>query len=296
MPDAPTAGGKIKIPGFGEVNKKTAALVGGLVVIGGVLWWRHEAATSAAANTAAAANSGSSATGVQMVTDPAGNQCAEVDDATGYCPGTTEDEQALEQSSSSDLGGLGDTGVAEDGGYSPYPTAGNEESCPDGSAPSGYDDFGNPICSEGGAANPGTTTTPITTNDQWVQEVDTLFPSYTQAVAMVLGGVTVSTAQKNQFLEAVGVFGQPPEGYPTPIKTSDTSGQPGKTTQLTVPNVVGQDGTQAKLSLVTKGFKVAQNPATTPKGKTTKVTSQNPRAGQRAAKGSTVTIGLAVNK
>jgi hypothetical protein len=47
------------------------------------------------------------------------------------------------------------------------------------------------------------------------------------ALVDVLAGITVTTAQKNIFLEAVGVIGQPPGSYPTPIKTSDTSAQPG---------------------------------------------------------------------
>jgi hypothetical protein len=139
----------------------------------------------------------------------------------------------------------------------------------------------------------GTTGTAITTNDEWVSEGMSDLPgsqaTIQAALTAVLGGLTVTTAQRNLFLEAVGVNGQPPQGYPQPIKTSDTGAQPkppaGKTP---VPNVVGQPQEAAFALLSQAGFKPTGTKVI--HGETLIVRSQTPKARASAAKGSTVRV------
>jgi len=265
--------GTVKTP-FGTISKKTA-VIGGVAIagIGGIFWWRWR-------QNQAAAQASSTSTGA-MVTDPAGNQCAQVDPNTDYCPGTAEDEQAAQQA---EYGS--DIGVGYDSGGIGYPGNGAGEYVdPNGNVCVAPDADG--YCPQSVTGTP--TTTQITTNAEWVTEVDQQFPNYTQALAMVLGGVPVSTAQKNQFLEAVGVFGPPPQGYPSPIKTTDTPGQPGTGAKALVPNVKGEQTVKAQETIRTAGL-VAKTNGSTPKGKATYVKAQSPAGGARVNKGSTVTI------
>jgi hypothetical protein len=79
--------------------------------------------------------------------------------------------------------------------------------------------------------------------------------------------------------------------------TTTTSTTPPTTTAAgtaTVPTVTGKRGEDAKDAITAAGFKPLQTPATTPKGKTTKVTSQNPKGGSKAAKGSDVAYAVSV--
>jgi len=264
--------GTVKTP-LGIVNKKTA-VIGGIAVvgIGGIWWWRKQAASQAAAQQQAAG---------QMVTDPAGNQCAQVDPTTGYCPGTPEDEQAAQQAAyGSDIGvGYGSGGIGFPG------NGAGEYVDPNGNVCVAPDADG--FCPQSVTGTP--TTNQVTTNAEWVQEVDTQFPTYTQAIAMVLGGVPVSTNQKNQFLEAVGVFGQPPQGYPTPIKTTDTPGHPGAQGKATVPSVKGERRETATALIRGVGL-VPEVNGNVPKGTEAIVKAQNPNGGTRVNRGSKVTI------
>jgi len=66
--------------------------------------------------------------------------------------------------------------------------------------------------------------------------------------------------------------------------------------KVTVPNVVSEHGETARFQLENAGFKVTQSPPTTPAGKTTTVTAQSPRAGTKAAKGSTVKTTVKIDK
>jgi hypothetical protein len=91
-------------------------------------------------------------------------------------------------------------------------------------APYGYDLFGNPLPPPTGAGSGG----PYTTNSDWataaetaLQDGGTTLASAALAVSRVLGGLSVSSAQRDLFLQAVGILGQPPQGYPTPIKLTD---------------------------------------------------------------------------
>jgi hypothetical protein len=277
--------GEVKTP-FGKISKKTA-VIGGVAVagIGGVLYWRYRK------NQAASAASSTSGSTTGMVTDPAGNQCASVDPDTGYCPGTPEDEQTAQQSLYGD--DIGE-GYGESVGYGAYPGGtGDLYTDPNGvvcttPGPDGY-------CPQTTTATP---TTAVTTNSQWLTEVEATFPSYTQAIAMVLGGVSVTTAQRNQFLEAVGVYGPPPQGYP-PIQTTDTAAQPTGTTgtsapgTVSVPNVRNDLVNTATAKLTSAGFKYHLNGPTRVKTSEYTINSQTPGPGTKAAKGSTVDLSYA---
>lgn len=247
--------GEIKIPGIGNVDKKyviAGVLVGGGVAV--VVVIRSRKAAAAAAQT-------TSATATGMVTDPAGNQCTALDTGSGYCPGTAGDQAYY-----AGQGGGGNT--SDYGGYGGYGSGNSYDS--------GYDAAGYPTGSAadlqwqaqqsgtGTVTGTGSTTGTVTTNSDWLTEALGVLPGDTAtvqtALASVLGGLTVTTAQKNLFMEAVGILGPPPQGYPTPIKTSDTAGH---------PSTGGGSGAKAagaisnlQSSNVTKsGFSVHWNPA-----------------------------------
>jgi hypothetical protein len=225
--------GDIKIPGAGELPKKYvigAVAVGiGIVVI---VYVRKK--NSAAATTA------SSATG--MVSDPAGNQCVALDPNSGYCPGSPEDVAFQESASGASYaasgygGGIGYPGSSAAGLGLTTDPAGNY--CAAVNPATGYCP-GSPqdqAALQSGSSTSGTGTTSTggapTTNSAWMADALAVLPGGSSsaneaALAGVLGGLTVTTAQKNIFLEAVGLEGQPPGGYPQPIKTSDTSAHPG---------------------------------------------------------------------
>lgn len=201
--------GDVKLPGMGEVPKKY--VVGGVVIGGGIavivyIRGRKASAANAANQTAAQA----------AVTDPAGNQCAAVDPNSGYCPGSPEDV-AWQQNNA---GGSSLAGV-------PGVSSGSVDTSGGSS----------------GATAGGTSAGGPQTNADWMAAALQVLPGgdtpeNEAALAGVLGGQTVTTAQKNIFLEAVGLEGQPPQGYPTPIKTSDTAAHPGPGTK-TAGNITG---------------------------------------------------------
>jgi hypothetical protein len=291
--------GDIKLPGVGPVKKKTALIGGGVVgailLIAYIRRARNASSTNASpAGGTAAAQAGDTG----LVTDPAGNQCAAVNPDSGYCPGTEQDlaysQQAGGYSSldggydpgalASDYGIGGSTGYNPDTGLYTDP---NGVTC-ETPLPSGY-------CPTG-ISGTGTNTTPVTTADEWIVQTAAMLPgsaaTFTTAAAMVFAGLTVSTAQKDLFLEGVGINPLPNGvSYPQPIKTTDTSAHPG-TTKVTVPNLKNKSGEEAKAIGEGLGFKVTQSPTTTPKGKSTTVTSQNPASGTKATHGSTIHVNL----
>ncbi|MBO2460973.1 fibronectin type III domain-containing protein [Actinomadura violacea] len=117
------------------------------------------------------------------------------------------------------------SGYLGDSGY--YPSGGTPY------APYGYDVYGNPLPASTGLGSGGV----YTTNLDWANaaesqlELSGVSQSVSgTAISKVLAGLAVTSDQKNIFLEAVGLLGQPPQGYPTPIKVSDPTGTPGGTT------------------------------------------------------------------
>lgn len=222
--------GDIKIPGAGELPKKyvlgAVAVSVGIVVI---VYVRKKKSAASSASTA------STATGA-LVTDPAGNQCATLDPNSGYCPGSPEDTayQAQSTGSYSGLGyggGIGYPGVSSAGLVTD--PAGNQCAAVDpatGYCPGTPEDTAAGGTTGAVTTGTGATGATVSTNSDWLQEALSVVPGNSStvqtALASVLGGLTVTTAQKNLFLEAVGILGQPPQGYPQPIKTSDTSAHP----------------------------------------------------------------------
>jgi hypothetical protein len=101
-------------------------------------------------------------------------------------------------------------------------------------APYGVDINGNPIAAPTGAGTNGT----FTTNQDWTSaaavslaEAGIATTASTDAIAEVLAGHAVTPAQKGIFEKAIGLLGQPPQGYPSPIKlTSTPTGGPGTVT------------------------------------------------------------------
>lgn len=102
---------------------------------------------------------------------------------------------------------------AYSGGYSQY----------------GYDIYGNPIPAPTGAGSGGV----FTTNGDWATAAESALENgnitlsvSTLAISRVLGGLSVTSAQRDLFLQAVGLLGQPPQGYPKPIKLTDSGTGP----------------------------------------------------------------------
>lgn len=96
-------------------------------------------------------------------------------------------------------------------------------------APYGYDLYGNPLPPPVGGGSGG----PYTTNRDWTTAaIEVLMDGgatteiASTAVSVVLGGLSVTSAQRTMFLRAVGVLGEPPQGYPKPIHVVDTPAQP----------------------------------------------------------------------
>ena len=268
--------GEIKLPGLGEVKEGyvygSAAFIGLAVVY--VYFKRKHAAAASSAST----NSGT-------VTDPAGNVCAALDPASGFCPGSPEDEQYQEQASA----GLGDTGE----GYDEYPGGGagqylitdaNGNQCVQLDPATG-------LCPVG-TGTTGTTT--VTTNAQWVVEAEEQLGNTSTiqaALGYALSGSPVTAAQKNIFMEAVGLLGPPPQGYP-PLKVTTPGTSPGGsgTTSVTVPDVVGKRQEDAVAAITAAGLKSHTGPGFV-QNKINIVGSQTPGAGKRVARGGTVDIG-----
>lgn len=193
---------KINLPLTGPVSKK-AVYIGGAITAGilGVAYWRHRQAANAAAASAAAPVTGS---GVDPNT---------IDPNTGI-PYSEED-------ASGQISGL-DGGVSGYGGS--YYGNGNIV---------GYSQDGQPIYGTGIIGS-----NVYTTNSEWATAaedqlatigVDTATAA--TAISRVLAGLSVTQAQQDLFMEAVGQVGQPPQGYPTPIKLVTTAQTtPGGTT------------------------------------------------------------------
>jgi hypothetical protein len=189
---------EIDVPGVGKVDRKY--VIGGAVLIAVILavaYYRHSKNQPAA---------GTDSTTATSSTDPNA-----VDPATGL----TYAEEASQQ------GGYmyGDVGYG--GNYG-----------------GGFGGFG------GFGTGTGTTgTTGITTNSEWLAQAESDLSgtydagSLTVALTKVLGGVAVTTAQRDMFLQAKGIEGDPPQGYPQPIKLVNPGQggtKPGKVTGVKV--------------------------------------------------------------
>jgi hypothetical protein len=222
MPD------QIKIPGLGEVPKKTAIIAGiGAVGIIAIVAIRHRSS--------AGSSTPSAVPGAAASADPSA-----IDPNTGV---------PYSEEGGSDVAGY-------DSGYQiPYGTGGAGF----GAGGSGFDAAGYPIGSEadlawqneqdGTSGITGPSSSGITTNADWVTEAESgVIPgsvsTISAAVSKVLGGLAVTSAQRDLFLEAVGVLGNPPQGYPTPIKLKDSPSQPAPGKSKTIEASGSQDLSQ----------------------------------------------------
>lgn len=220
--------GNIKIPGAGEMPKKYVLLgvgAGTIAIIVIVIRKRKANEANAAAATAV--------TTAGTVTDPSGNVCTALDPNSGYCPGSPEDTAYQETAT----GSLGDEGYGQGSGDLGYGTGTSTAGLTYVTDPGGNQctavDPNTGYCP--GFAPPATGTTgtgTVTTNSEWETEVLALLPggassANESALRGVLAGSTVTAAQLSIFNDALSLgLGPPPQGYPTPIKTSDTNGQP----------------------------------------------------------------------
>lgn len=250
--------GGINVPGMGKVDKKYA-IAGVLVAVGlGVVVYirSRNAASNAAASDTTSAASDDSGTGDDSGIDP----------ATGI-------PYAEEQADDYDDDADGGDAYSEDD--------------------TDLDAAGYPIGSAQDLAYQEEQNTGITTNDEWLEEalngdVPGDASTIQTACAGVLAGLTVTTAQKDLFLEAVGILGEPPQGYPTPIKTSDTASQPGSTAgTVKVPHTEGGTAGEAHDLIVATGL-VPVAPSTQKSSDI--VSGTSPSAGTSVASGSKVTI------
>lgn len=185
----------VNLPLAGKVDRKYAiagAGVVGVIVVAVYLRRRNAAAAATSATT--------DTTGTSTAYDP-----------NAVDPNSPTGMTYAEEASGSQYAAY--PGLAS--GYDPYAYGG------------GYGYTGN------GGTSPVTTTTQnsVSTNSQWLAAAEgDLGTSYdintlTVALTKVLGGVAVTTAQRDIFLAAKGVEGDPPQGYP-PIHLVDTPQQP----------------------------------------------------------------------
>lgn len=259
-------GKEIKLPGIGEVPRWSVyagvAAVAGMIVLYSYRQKKNAAAAAAAASTTA---------GAGTVTDPAGNTCTALDPASGYCPGTPED-QAYQEEESSGYGS--EAGFGTDSGYI---TDSNGASCVALDPATG-------LC-------PVTTTAAYTTNQQWVTAAENQLgdTSVVQAaLGYALSGQPVTAAQASLYNEAVGLLGPPPQGAPPLNVTGTAASSSGTSTGATaIPNVVGMDLAEAQSTLTAAGF--GNNVSG---GSSGTVFSQTPQAGGVFPTGGTVDIAV----
>lgn len=277
--------GKVKIPLVGEVGKKPA-LIGGAVFAAfiGFMYIRHRNNASTTNASPGGGTAAGAAGDTGMVTDPAGNQCAALG-ASGYCPGT---EQDLAFSDQAGYAGY-DSGLGS--GYGGYTGSGyggqglyvdpNGNTCavpgPDGYCPT----VNNP--SSPGYAN----------NEQWLEAAEKAVPGSAlhTAAARIFAGLSVTAAQKDVFLEAVGLIGPPPAGYPA-IHLRDTKQHPEKS-KIAVPVVTGERRIEAAAKLRTAGLDPhVVTKGHIPAGKEAVVINTEPNGGEEVEKGTRVTVNV----
>jgi PASTA domain len=182
----------------------------------------------------------------------------------------------------------------------------------------GYGEYGygyyDPATGQYEGAASGTSNLPPTgaaptTNAEWstVATNDLVEEGYSaNTVAGALGpylqGQPLTSAQVGIVQAALAYAGNPPvpgaNGYPPAYNTQGTTGGGtggGQTSpSVTVPNFVGMKGEDARKAAQDAGLVPKQSPGV-PKGKTSTVQSQSPKAGSKVASGSTVSMVLKIS-
>lgn len=239
MADAPhpsPKGGTFDILGH-KVKKNTAYVAGaagvGVIII--AVMRKRAAAQAAAAVTTAA-----------LVSDPAGNQCASLNPATGYCPGTQADI-AAQQSTAAGLSSAAITGGGGGGG--------------------GY--YVPPALGTGGVSGTGSAVPSFVDNASWGQYVETALgsngsDSVAAAIAKYLSGQPVTADQQTLIEEAIAIAGYPPVGGATGSPPSMTLLSPAASSGTTTPVTTGTGTTTT-----TTGTTATGTTTTTGTGSTT---------------------------
>lgn len=255
----PPSGGKtINLPGVGKVKKTTAGVVAAVVLVLGIMWYRNRSSSSV-----------NSATGTATVTDPAGNVCAVVNPATGYCPGTPADIGAQGPGLNNALGGGG--GII------------------------GYDQRGNPIYGNttGTQVQNGP---PFSTNAAWSQYAITTLEgngydaaTVTAALGAYISGSLVTEAQHVIINAAIAVANYPPSaganGFPPAINVAGSQGG-----TVTIPDLKGKHAGDAHNALAALGL----HPSAPAGQKASEiVTGTQPAAGAKVQVGTFVVINAA---
>jgi hypothetical protein len=196
----------VTIPTVGKV-KKEYVIVGGVAVVGiiAVIMYRRKA------------NAATAAAEADTSTPAADPTSADASDQIDPLTGETYAEEAT-------TGGIGYGGAGSYGGSS---------------EPYGYDVYGNPLPAPTGLNTNGV----YTTNSEWSNAVETDLQNAgvtlavaSAAIGKVLAGLPVTTDQQGYFLQGVGIEGQPPQGYPQPIKVANPATPTAPATNVAVLN------------------------------------------------------------
>lgn len=186
----------------------------------------------------------------------------QIDPKTGYVAGSAQDEQALAN------GGYYGTGYnPHGGGYNPFPVR----------------------TGGGGGSTGGSTGRTVTNNDEWFMHAKNVLPnghsrSVEEALSRVLGGLTVTWMQRALFLEAVGILGPPPNGYPKPIKVEHGGGDHGGSHgKVEVPNVIGDEYAEALRDITARGLTMSMEGAGP-------IKHQEPHPGAEVRRGTVVNV------
>lgn len=159
-----------------------------------------------------------------------------------------------------------------------------------------YDPATGQYLGSGFGTNPTSPTPPATsTNQEWAQAATAglvaqgfVAKNVATALGLYLTGKALNTDQQSIVTTAIGLEGEPPQdgagGYPPAMHTTSTNHNP-KPGKVTVPKVTGEPYALAAAKL--KTVDLVPRRATANVGV---VTSQNPRAGSKAAKGTAVVL------
>jgi hypothetical protein len=260
--------------GLKSWQKLAVAGGGGAVVVGYVLYARRQKA-AAAMTPAAVPAAAAAATATDLVTDPTTGQAYpadSVDPATGLTYGTEIQE-------------YGSVAAADEQG-----TESGDAAIEEGLTQTQYDqETGQAVNGSGG---------PAATNAAWISEVETSLSQLgysssdiQQGLAKYFSsspqGTSADGTNLYQMMDtAIGEYGPPPTGTYALVKGGTTAA----TGQVTVPDEVGRtDLATAEASIRAAGLVplAAGDPA---KGNKGKVTAQDPAAGSKVTKGTSVTL------
>lgn len=270
----------LSLPGVGPISKKWVVIVaaGSAVTIGYIVIRRRSQANAAVGATSSD-------------TSTADTSASDIDPLTGDIAGSAQDQA--------------DLAAMQAGGYE------------DELGLDGLGDYGGYL-----AATPAAATIPgaggFTTNGEWAQQAESDLgglgidqTSLSAALGQYLTGQPLTAAAQSLVDQAIAEEGYPPvsgpSGYPPAMKTSATSttgtgtttaSGTGTTTSAgtgTVPKTYGERAETAIANVQAAGFRAVTSPQRDPAHEYVS-TGSTPEGGTRAAKGSTVTIGVKIIK